>query len=156
PVLVRLGVARGPRGQARRAPGGQSQGRGSAPRAARGWTLRPAEEASGAAHQARPEVPVSLTAAQMELRRSATGSSEIAAVAELNPYAGPFDIYLEKRDEAPPRVLTDRLWLGEKKEPLLADYAIWKLKLVRCHPCETKMHPTAPFLCATLDRWIEL
>ena len=98
---------------------------------------------------------MSLTPAQLELRRQGTGGSEIGAVAGLNPYFSPLEVYLAKVGDPAPMVETDAMWLGsELEEPLARLYARRTGALVEA--CGTIIHPTAPFILATPDRLVTL
>lgn len=60
-----------------------------------------------------------LTQAQVDMRRTGIGASEIGAVAGLSPYAGPLDIYLRKLGLVEDEAGESALW-GQRLEPLIA------------------------------------
>lgn len=100
-------------------------------------------------------VGMTLTPAQLELRKGATGSSEISGVVQMNPHLSRFTVYLRKIGDAPPQEVTRRMVYGNVFEEPLAQIAALELGGTVV-PCESKFHPTFPFLLATLDRIITL
>ncbi len=107
---------------------------------------------------------MSLSPAQIAVRRTGIGSSDIGAVAGLSPYASPLDVWLVKRGlaEVPE---TDAMRLGTALEPVIADlYAVEHLapgEVLR-YPRDvswpwvvakdTVRHPHEPWILATPDR----
>ena len=87
-----------------------------------------------------------LTAEQKRMRMEGIGASEIAAVAGLDPYRGPMDVYLRKRGlTTETEAETDAQARGNWLEPILAD---WYAKERHCeiaagHTCRSAAHPWA-------------
>lgn len=94
-----------------------------------------------------------LTQAQIDIRKTGIGASEIGAVAGLSPYAGPLDIYLRKLDLVEDNAGEAAMW-GQRLEPIIAEEyerrTGIKLKLG-----ETRRHPKEPWIIATPDRIAE-
>lgn len=91
-----------------------------------------------------------LSPEELALRKSGIGASEIGAVAGLNPYAGPLDVYLRKLDLIEDEESEAAEW-GHLLEPLIADrYA--KETGETLERCSTLVHPREPWILATPDR----
>lgn len=98
-----------------------------------------------------------LTPEQIELRRSGIGSSDIAAIAELDPHRGPIDVWLDKMGCAE-AADTTATWLGDRLEDAVAalyqerrgrDDGSYQPMLERG---ETAYHGEHPWALATPDR----
>ncbi len=107
---------------------------------------------------------MSLSALQLEVRRTGIGSSDIGAVAGLSPYATPLDVWLVKRGLATVPE-TDAMRLGTALEPVIADLygrehlaagemlryprdVAWPILVA----ADTVRHPSEPWILATPDR----
>ncbi len=93
---------------------------------------------------------MTLTAEQIAERRSGVGSSEIAAVCGISPYAGPHDVWSAKVycEESIDNVHTR---FGKRLEPvLLAYYAETTGHTLDCESV-TRRHPDHPWALATVD-----
>lgn len=96
---------------------------------------------------------MTLTAEQQRIRSRGIGSSEIAAVAGLNPWMSPLDVYARKLDLAQPdgTFHTER---GTYLEPaLIAWYASRTGHAVV--PANTRVHSRHPVVIATPDGIVE-
>lgn len=98
---------------------------------------------------------MSLTKAQLEERRSGVGGSDAATVLGLNPYATAYELYLDKRGDAPEEdenFLKEARYWGSRLEAPVADryaeesgYKVQKAnQMIR-----SKKHP---FMLANIDR----
>jgi putative phage-type endonuclease len=95
-----------------------------------------------------------LSAAQLELRRTGIGASEIAAIAGINPWATAWDVYLRKilpENDAEP---TDAMELGNLLEDGLAQFYARKHPGVRLTRSTTLSHREHPWALATPDRLV--
>ena len=93
-----------------------------------------------------------LTAKQLEERKSGVGSSEIAAIVGLSPWADAVDVYNRKLDLVTPRssnAMTAGLWLEDSVAAWAADREGWTLR--RCN--RTLRHRTNRWMLATPDRF---
>lgn len=95
-----------------------------------------------------------LTPAQLEARKLGIGGSDAAAVVGLSPYTTPFQLYLEKRGEAPP---SEEYTLAMKfgallEEPIVEHYCDVTKRQVRRQPLTT--HAVHPWMLANIDRQI--
>lgn len=99
-----------------------------------------------------------LTAAQREMRLSGIGSSEIAAVARLNPWRTPLDVFYEKPTPSRPPLPSEstqdeRTEVGDELEEAVARlYA--KRHDVKIRRAQTLRHREHPWILATADRLI--
>jgi putative phage-type endonuclease len=100
---------------------------------------------------------VSLTPEQLEARRKGIGGSDAATVLGLNPYKDRYELYLEKRGEAPaedPNFLREsRYWGSVLEEPVCNRYAEetgYKTQKVN----NLIVSSTHPFMIANIDRRI--
>lgn len=91
-----------------------------------------------------------LTQAQIDIRKTGIGASEIGAVAGLSPYAGPLDIYLRKLGLVEDDAGEPALW-GQRLEPLIAEeYAL--RTGAKLSPGGTLRHEKHPWILASPDR----
>ena len=93
-----------------------------------------------------------LTPAQLELRKTGWGGSEIGALLGVDPFSGPLDVYLKKTEPdwvAPPNADMER---GTFLEDGVAEWYAFRTgtKLERID--ETMRHKTRPLVLATPDR----
>lgn len=94
-----------------------------------------------------------LTPEQIEMRKTGVGASEIAAVAGLNKYCSPHQVWLEKTGRAPPFEGNDATALGAYLEPwIAARYA--KATGSELRRSTTLRHPEMPWALATPDRLV--
>ena len=95
---------------------------------------------------------MSLTAEDLALRKHGIGSSEIAAIAGLNPWRGPMDVWLAKtgRDHSESNLAQD---LGHYLEPVIAQMYVDKLQDERVNLCKgnTIVCEREPWMVATPD-----
>lgn len=101
---------------------------------------------------------MTLTAAQLELRKNGIGASEIPAVAGLSPYAAPIDVYLAKTGQATFDG-NEQTELGHDLEPIICRRALPKLRTRGVEVGEalygdTAVHPSEPWAMATPDYWL--
>lgn len=91
-----------------------------------------------------------ISPAEIEIRKTGIGASEIGAIAGLSPYAGPLDIYLRKLDLIDDETSEAAEW-GHVLEPVIADrYA--RETGATLTTCTTLRHPEHPWILATPDR----
>lgn len=96
---------------------------------------------------------MALTAEQQAIRSQGIGSSEIAAVAGLDPYAGPMDVYLRKRgliEHAETEAMARGRWL----EPVLARWFEEEHE-VTLVPGATVRDERRPWMLATPDYLVQ-
>lgn len=94
-----------------------------------------------------------LTQAQIDIRKTGIGASEIGAVAGLSPYAGPLDIYLRKLGLVEDEAGEPALW-GQRLEPLIAE-EYERRTGIKLSQGETRRHHKEPWIIATPDRIAE-
>lgn len=92
-----------------------------------------------------------LTPAQLELRKTGLGSSDIAAVVGLNRFRSPLDVYEEKAGLKPGFEGNEFTYWGTAIEPVIAD-RYEQEEGVELVECDTLVHPDHPFALATPDR----
>jgi putative phage-type endonuclease len=98
---------------------------------------------------------MALTQAQLEERRSGIGGSDAAAILGLNPFKDIYELYLDKRGEAPPEdesfLKEARYWGSVLEEPVAQRYAEETgYKIQRSNQLiRSKEHP---FMIANIDR----
>lgn len=102
---------------------------------------------------------MSLTAHQLELRKTRIGSSEIATIAGLNPFQNPIDLWQQKMGletaTRSPELEEAAAW-GHCMEPLLAQWYSEKCA-IRLVTSPTLICEAYPWACATPDRlWEDL
>lgn len=94
---------------------------------------------------------MSLTPAQMEARSTGLGGSDAAAACGVSRWKSPFQLYLEKRGEAPAFEGNEATKWGHLLEPVVRqEYAERSGRIVRL-PAETFRHPKYPFMIAHPD-----
>jgi putative phage-type endonuclease len=84
-------------------------------------------------------------------RLTAIGSSDIAAVADLDPFRGPTDVWLDKMGLSKPRD-TVATWSGHKLEPVIAEMYSEKTGAVLVDGGGTARHSRLTWAVATVDR----
>jgi putative phage-type endonuclease len=97
-----------------------------------------------------------LSLAQLAQRSQFLGASDIPAVAGLNPWKGPIDIYLRKTGQAIEEDDPEadfRKMLGHRIEGLIAELYAEKMG-VELAECPTIIHPDEPWAGCTPDRQI--
>ncbi len=92
---------------------------------------------------------MTLTPAQLALRRTGIGASEIGAVAGLDPWRSPVDVYLRKVDEAASPTSGPQAW-GNILEPIIGEYYAFQ-NAVTLVGSDTRRHPTVTWALATPD-----
>jgi len=79
------------------------------------------------------------------------GASEIAAVAGLNPYASPWDVWLRKTGQCPEEEQNAPMEWGHRLEPAIRQKYVDDTKAVVHVPTESLFHPGRPWARATPD-----
>lgn len=90
-----------------------------------------------------------LTGEQLELRKLGIGGSEIAAIAGMNPWASPFDIYMRKKGLVSDSSSFDTE-RGQFFEPAIIEWYKHRTKR-NVNPCPTLQHKEHPIVIATPD-----
>lgn len=95
-----------------------------------------------------------LTAEQKELRKAGLGGSDAAVVVGLSPFKSPYQLWLEKRGEAPEEEGESlAMELGNLlEEPVAQLYVKRTGRQIRRHP--TRVSPTYPHMLVNVDRMI--
>ncbi len=94
---------------------------------------------------------MTLTAEQLEMRKSGIGASEMPAIMGEDPYRTAIDIYLEKTSKAPPFEGNQYTYWGNVLEPAIAQrYA--ELNGVELVESDTLVHQKHSWMMATPDR----
>jgi putative phage-type endonuclease len=95
-----------------------------------------------------------LTVEQKKIRQSGIGGSDIAAIAGLNPYKTPLDVYFDKKGLSEDTPINDAIHFGNLLEDVVAgEYA--RRKNVVVMTCdETLRHSDHDFMLANIDRWV--
>lgn len=96
-----------------------------------------------------------LTEEQRALRRTGIGSSDIAALADLDPRRGPVDVWLDKLGLLEPSEETTAQWCGDRlEEPIAQMYAERVGGAVSLHkPMVASRHRSIAIALATPDRF---
>jgi len=95
---------------------------------------------------------MSLTPAQIEMRKTGIGASEAPMVFGESPHGGPVALYLRKVGlEAASQ--SDEQEMGNLLEPAIARYYAQRTS-ARLRPATTYRHPECPWMLATPDRWV--
>ena len=98
---------------------------------------------------------MSLTEAQLEERRTGVGGSDAATILGINPFTTAYELYLDKRGEAPPEdedfLKSARYWGSILEEPVCQAYAEETgFKVQKSNQLiRSKEHP---FMIANIDR----
>lgn len=87
-------------------------------------------------------------------RRKGIGGSDVAAILGLNPWRSPFDVYLEKIDEAPPREVGEAAYWGGVLEDVVSREFAKRTGLKVQRRNALLQHPEHEFMVASLDREI--
>lgn len=98
---------------------------------------------------------MSLTAEQLEMRRTGLGASEFAAVCGVNPWRAPIDIWLEKTGRAEPQPETAAMRAGNRFEPMIAQWYAEEVGGV-LEQGTTLRHPTENWIFATPDYFVAI
>lgn len=93
-----------------------------------------------------------LTAEQLALRKTGIGASEIGAIAGLNPFKGPLDVWARKLGLVEDDAGEAADW-GNRLEPVIAA-AYAEREGVELAECGTLQAPDEPWMLATPDRII--
>lgn len=98
---------------------------------------------------------MSLTEAQLEERRTGVGGSDAATILGINPFTDVYELYLDKRGEAPPEdedfLKESRYWGSVLEQPVADRYAEetgYKVQKAN-NLIRSKEHP---FMIANIDR----
>lgn len=95
---------------------------------------------------------MTLTAQQLELRRTGIGSSDISAIVGLSPWASPIDIWLSKSGRGGGFTGSVATRIGSALEPLIAELYAERTGARLSDPAQTHVHPTDAWRLATPDR----
>jgi putative phage-type endonuclease len=91
-----------------------------------------------------------LTPEQMEIRKRGITGSNIAAVVGLDPYRGPFDVYMEYKGLSEPLEMNHHLERGIFLEPAIINWFAHRTKR-EIEECGTIVHSEHPLCIATPD-----
>jgi len=94
---------------------------------------------------------IGLTPEELELRKQGLGASDSGAVAGVNPFWGPIDVWLEKTGKSEPRPMTKRMLLGHLAEPAIARSYVERVGATHAEKPRTMVHPTESWMLATPD-----
>lgn len=106
---------------------------------------------------ATPNVRIALTnvherrAAFLEYRKSHIGSSDIAAIAGLDPWKSAIDVWAEKTGRIPPKEDTDTLWFGRQMETVVGELFTRRTGLQIERPCEVWQSNLYPWASMSPD-----
>lgn len=93
-----------------------------------------------------------LSPAQLELRRTGIGASEIAAVCGISPWDSPLDVWLRKTGNADEKAETMAMRAGNMLEAAICDWYAVEMGGVSLVPSDTLRHATHTWALATPDR----
>jgi putative phage-type endonuclease len=94
-------------------------------------------------------------AAWLEARKLGIGGSDAGAIAGVNPWKGPVQVYMEKVGLAMPTIENEKMYWGKKLEAIVADEFALKNGVELIHrPNEILQHPQYLFMLGSVDRWI--
>lgn len=93
-----------------------------------------------------------LSAAQLELRRSGIGSSDIAAIVGLASWGSAIDVWLDKTGRGKDFTGNVATRIGNALEPLIAELYAERTGARLSEPAITHVHPTDTWRLATPDR----
>jgi len=85
------------------------------------------------------------------LSRYGIGASEIAAIAGLNPYASPWDVWIEKTGQGPAKKETETMEWGKRLEPAIRQKYVDETGWMVDVPIASIFHPEAEWARATPD-----
>jgi putative phage-type endonuclease len=88
---------------------------------------------------------------QLARRRSFLGSSDIAAIAGLDPYRSGLDVWLEKRGLAPEQEESEAALMGHLLEPVVAQRYALANPDVALQPVAQEVVGPEPYFAATVD-----
>lgn len=103
-----------------------------------------------------------LTGAQLELRRTYVGGTDLAALSGMNPpgWAQPIDVWMEKVGQAKPRPTTPKMAMGHLMEDTICElfaastgYLLRRPMAVRHGEAYVLRDPQRPWLAANPDRY---
>lgn len=92
-----------------------------------------------------------LSKEEREIRQRGIGASEIGAIAGLNPWHRPIDVWLEKTGRAEPRPDDERSRMGKRIEALIAEWYCEEILADSFEKPKTMVHPSEPWMIATPD-----
>lgn len=85
----------------------------------------------------------------LEFRKNKVGASDAPAIMEVDPFATPYQKWMEKMDLAPPKVTNGAMQRGHDLEPIARDQAE---QLIGCSLTpKVKLHPSLPWMFSSLD-----
>jgi len=91
-----------------------------------------------------------LTEEQLKMRTRGIGASEIAAIAGMNPWKRPIDVYLDKKGLSTFNG-NWRTQVGDRMEPLIAQWYAAKIGAKQLVKGQTVVHPEEDWILATPD-----
>jgi putative phage-type endonuclease len=98
---------------------------------------------------------VTITETQLRERLTGLGGSDCAVALGLSPWKTRFQLYLEKRGEAPPVAINEAMRWGTILEPIvLAEYERRTGRSILA-PTTILRHPTHAFMVANFDGFVE-
>lgn len=97
--------------------------------------------------------PIVTPAADLTVRRTGLGGSDMARILGLSRFGGPMDVYMEKIGQSAPLMESEPMRWGKLLEPSIADeYAVRSGRKVR-RAAAFLRHPAYDFIYANIDRW---
>lgn len=93
---------------------------------------------------------MTLSEAQLALRQTGIGASEVGAVLGVSPHQSALEVFLRKTGQAPEQVESEQIWLGNRLEAIVGDLYARRLG-VEVIPETTLVHPDHPHVIATPD-----
>lgn len=94
---------------------------------------------------------MSLSPEELELRKKGLGASEIACVLGLHPWRSGLSVWLEKTGRSQPSGPNSRTELGERMEPVIADWFVSQRRPQSWRKPTTLVHPEHSWALATPD-----
>ncbi len=91
----------------------------------------------------------------LQLRKRGIGGSDIGAIAGLNPFSSPLDVFLDKIGESTDKEVTDRMEIGTLMEPVVAEMAARRNPHWRVQRRNAMFqHSEHPWALANIDRLV--
>lgn len=99
---------------------------------------------------------IGLTEAQLSMRATVLGASELPSILELDPWGTPIEVWASKATPSRAPIPSDRSdsvasWLGHELEPIILRRFARETGIEVMHNRTTMAHPTSPVLVATPD-----
>ena len=90
----------------------------------------------------------------LENRRKGIGGSDIAAIAGLNPWRSPINVYMDKLGELPDKEQSEFAYWGTTLEPIIADEFARRTGYKIARHNKQVQHPKYPWMLGNRDRRI--